>query len=73
MKQRETPTDNIDVNAVCSLITKMGTDLNSVRGIKTKLTNIDNTTQAITDDIEDMEKNIRQSLKELQQLINKTT
>ena len=73
MKTRETPNDNIDINAVCGLITKIGTDLNTVRSIKTKLTGIDNTTHAITQDIENMEKNIRKNLKELQQQINKTT
>lgn len=72
MRLREAPTDNIDVSEVCGLIAKIGTDLNSVRGIKAKLTSIDTTTEAIANDIGNMENNIRANLKHLQQLINKT-
>jgi hypothetical protein len=42
-----------------------------VRGIKAKLTNIDKTLQAISDDIGNKEKNIRANLKELQQHTDK--
>lgn len=73
MKMREAPSDSIDIGEVCGLIAKIGTDLNSVRGIKAKLTSINTTTEAISSDIEGMEKNIRKNLKELQQQMNKIT
>lgn len=72
MKLHEAPNNSVDIAKICGLIGKIANDLNLVRGIKAKLTSIGNTSEAIADDIEGMEQNIRSSLRELQQLIGKT-
>lgn len=60
---------NIDTARVCGLIDKISNDLNAVQGIKAKLTSIANTSDKIDEDIEDLQKNIKRSLLEMQTLI----
>lgn len=73
MKIRETPSKAIDVTRICGVISKISTDLNSIRGIKAKLTRIGTTAEEIDDDIRALEQSIRQSLEELQELISKSS
>jgi hypothetical protein len=73
MKIHETPDKIVDINRICGIISKISTDLNSVRGIKAKLTSIGNTAEAIDDDIGLVEQNIRNSLRELQELLSFTS
>jgi hypothetical protein len=70
MATRATPEKALDVTKICGVISRISTDLNSVSGIKAKLTSIGNTAERIDDDIRTMEINIRKSLDELQQLLN---
>jgi flagellin-like hook-associated protein FlgL len=60
---------DIDTASICGLIDKISNDLNSVQGIKAKLTSITNTSDKIEDDIENLQDNIRRSLLEMQALI----
>lgn len=66
MKVHATPDRTIDTQKICTIINKITNDLSSVRGIKTKLTSIGTTADAITADITALEHNIRDSLDELQ-------
>ena len=59
----------IDAGRICSIIDKIGNDLNAVQGIKAKLTSIANTSKATTGDIVGLEANIRKSLQEMQDVI----
>jgi hypothetical protein len=69
MKTREASSEKLDAAKICGVIGKIGTDLNSVAGIKAKLTRITNTSEEIDTDIKTLERNIRQSLEELQELL----
>jgi hypothetical protein len=73
MKTRETAEKTVDTKKICGLIAKIGNDLTAVRGIKTKLTSIGNTAEGISDDIKALEKNIRDSLDELQNVLGKNS
>lgn len=70
MKNRETPTKTIDTTRVYGIISKISNDLNTIRGIKANLTKIGNTADTITNDIKSLEKNIRNSLNDLQDILN---
>jgi len=59
----------IDTGRICGIIDKISNDLNAVQGIKAKLTGIANASGKITDDIETLEANIRESLIEMQHLV----
>jgi hypothetical protein len=63
----------IDITKIYGLIGKIGNDLNAVRGIKAKLTSIGNTSEEITSDVKTMEKNIRDSLDELQNILGQNS
>ena len=69
MKTHETAEKTIDTKKICGLIAKISNDLTAVRGIKTKLTSIGNTAEGISEDIKALEKNIRESLNELQNVL----
>jgi hypothetical protein len=73
MNIREISSKTLDVTKICGVISKISTDLNSVAGIKAKLTRINTTSEEIDDDIKTLEKNIRQSLEELQNLLRPNT
>lgn len=73
MKIREAPGKAIDVTRICGVISKISTDLNSIRGIKAKLTRIGTTAEEIDGDIRALEQGIRQSLEELQELLSKSS
>jgi hypothetical protein len=73
MRTRETPTRTIDTARICGIISKIGNDLNTVRGIKANLTKIGKTADTITTDIKTLEKTIRSSLIELQDALNQNT
>jgi len=73
MKIREAPGKAIDVTRICGVISKISTDLNSMRGIKAKLTRIGTTAEEIDGDIRALEQSIRQSLEELQELLSKSS
>ncbi len=73
MKNRETPTKTIDTTKVCGLISKISNDLNTIRGIKANLTKIGNTADTITNSLKTLEKNIRGSLIDLQDILNQNT
>ena len=66
MKIHATPDRAIDTQKICAIISKITNDLSAVRGIKTKLTSIGTTADAITTDMNTLEHNIRGSLEELQ-------
>ena len=70
MKNRESPTKTIDTNRVCGIIGKISNDLNTLRGIKANLSKIGNTADTINGDLKTLEKNIRYSLGELQDVLN---
>ena len=70
MSTRAAPQKAVDVTKICGVIGKITTDLNSVSGIKAKLTSIGNTAERIDDDIRTMEKNIRDSLDDLHELLS---
>jgi len=66
MKIHETPQRSIDTGKICGIISKISNDLNTVKGIKAKLTSIGSTAETIADDIKSLEQNIRDSLDDLQ-------
>jgi len=73
MRTREIPTRTVDTARICGIISKIGNDLNTVRGIKANLTKIGKTADTITTDIKTLEKTIRSSLIELQDALNQNT
>jgi len=56
----------VDIARINGIAEKIRNDLNSIQGIKAKLTSIGNTSEAIKNDIRSLETNIRDSLTELQ-------
>ena len=66
MKMRKALEKTLDTTRICGIIGKISNDLNAVRGIKAKLTRIGTTSEDIAVDIKSLEKNIRESLEELQ-------
>lgn len=66
MKMRKALEKTLDITRICGIIGKISNDLNAVRGIKAKLTRIGTTSEDIAVDIKSLEKNIRESLEELQ-------
>jgi len=66
MKMRKALEKTLDTTKICGIIGKISNDLNAVRGIKAKLTRIGTTSEDIAVDIKSLEKNIRESLEELQ-------
>lgn len=70
LKIHEKQEHTIDISKICSLVNKITNDLSAVRGIKSKLTNIENTAEAISEDISDLEQNIRESLSELEKAVS---
>jgi hypothetical protein len=73
MRTREAPAKTIDITRICGIISKIGNDLNTMRGIKANLTKIGKTADTITTDIKTLEKNIRSSLEELQDALKQNT
>jgi hypothetical protein len=69
-KTRETPERVIDLQKICSIKDRIINDLSAIKGIKAKLTSIGNTAETISDDIAALEQNIRDSLRELQEVLN---
>jgi flagellin-like hook-associated protein FlgL len=59
----------IDMTRLRGVINKIDNDLKAVQGIRAKLTSIENTSDAINDDVKSLEVNIRNSLTELQDII----
>jgi hypothetical protein len=59
----------IDTAGICGIISKISNDLNTVQGIKAKLTSITTTSEKIDNDIDELQSRIKQSLKEMQDLI----
>lgn len=72
MRLRVTPERAIDITKICGLVSKISNDLDSVRGIKTKLTSIGTTAETIAADVKSLETNIRTSLGELQDVLNQS-
>jgi len=66
MKMRKALEKTLDTTRICGIIGKISNDLSAVRGIKAKLTRIGTTSEDIAVDIKSLEKNIRESLEELQ-------
>ena len=60
----------IDVEKIIGIKDRIINDLSAVRGIKSKLTSIETTADAISEDVTELEQNIRDSLKELQDTLN---
>jgi hypothetical protein len=73
MRTREAPAKTIDITRICGIISKIGNDLNTMRGIKANLTKIGNTANTISNDLRSLEKNIRGSLIDLQDILNQNT
>jgi hypothetical protein len=65
---RETKKE-IDTARIRATIEKISNDLKTIQGIKTKLTNITNTSDNIRTDINQLETSIRESLTEIQEAI----
>lgn len=65
----EAPQKIIDRTKIYGVISKIGNDLNAMRGIKAKLTKIGTTSESITTDIKSSETDIRESLEELQTIL----
>lgn len=70
MKNREAPEKTIDTSRIRAIICRISNDLGAVRGIKTELTKIGTTTEAIATEINCLERNIRGSLGELQEALS---
>jgi hypothetical protein len=73
MKIHEVAEITIDTPRIQGIISKICNDLNAVRGIKAKLTSIGTTAETIETDIKCLEKNIRDSLSELQEVLCQST
>lgn len=63
----------VDIARINGIAEKIRNDLNSMQGIKAKLTSIGNTSEAIKNDIRSLETNIRDSLTELQDSLRSDT
>jgi hypothetical protein len=70
LKNREVPQETVDTRRVCGIISKIGNDLNAIKGIKAKLTGINNATDTIESDLKTLETNIRASLYEPQETLH---
>jgi len=73
MRNRRSLETTIDAERICGVISKIANDLKTVRGIKANLTSIGKTADTITVDIKSLEKNIRDSLNELQDILSQKT
>lgn len=71
MRNRRSLDTTIDVDKICGAITKIANDLETVRGIRTNLNKIGRTADTISDDVKSLERNIRISLDELQDVLRK--
>ena len=70
MKMHESHEHVVDILRIYGIMGKIQNDLTAVRGIKSKLTNIGTTADAIAEDISELEQNIRDSLKEVEGAIH---
>lgn len=70
MKMHESHEHVVDIPRIYGIIGRIQNDLNSVRGIKSKLTSIGTTADAIADDMSELEQNIRDSLEEVEDAIH---
>lgn len=66
LEKHKEKTTEIDIARINGIIIRIRTNLNSVQGIKAKLTKIGNTSETITTDLKSLETNIREGLNELQ-------
>lgn len=66
IRNHDQPEKAIDMQAITAVISKITSDLGSVRTIKTKLTSINNAANSIEDEANTLERNIRNSLIDLQ-------
>ncbi len=70
VKVHESHEHTVDIPKLYSIMGKIQNDLTAVRGIKSKLTSIGTTADAIAEDISDMEQNIRKSLEEIEDAVH---
>ncbi len=69
LEMRKEIVKEVDIEKISSIIAKISNDLGTIRGIKAKLTSIDKTTKKIVDDIETLEKTVRESLSKMQEAL----
>ena len=71
MRIHQEPQRAVDITKLYAIASKIANDLSSLRSIRTSLTSIGKTTDTIATDINSMERNIRDSLDELQDVLRK--